>query len=375
MKISTLYAFAVGAIFIVPYKVYPLLFIIFSVSILLLDNKKNSWMPFPIVGIYFFYVLICSSSIDLHYLSIYKFIVNFIFLITSLIYLRNMLQTEEKLFFSSLKLTIQTVAIINFVQVLISVSIGGLWLHPFQLENSEDAYAIQNIVPIIFGDENKNIWASKYLILYLSCLYLQKVGCFSIPMLTHALTLIIVIYTSSRTAQLALFFAYAILFYDLFVVRFRRLIYYISAISGCFFIICYVIPFVINYDISAGHGGDGLFARFILWHHLLEITANMSALDFYLGHGISAAEIYLPNYFQENNWHNVLLNQFYAFGIVGVSLYVLFVSRIFMKSINAYVIGLPLLLISMSQYSGYEPELVICYALITLGGKCINTHA
>jgi hypothetical protein len=310
------------------------------------------------------YVLFNLSSNDFYYLGVYKFIINFAFLISSLIYFNDMNFKDRRSFLSSFEKGVVAIISLNFIQIIASVAIGGLWLLPFEFANSEGAYAIQYSIPIIFGDENKNIWASKFLIVYLWALFFQKLGYFRVSKLMHALSFFIVLYTSSRTAQLALALTYLVLFFDAFICRYKNLLSFLILLCAVYSLIYFICPFIMNYDVASGHGGDGLFARIILWRHFLELAADMSVSEYFFGHGISAAEIYLSNLFQENNWHNVLINQFYAFGAVGVILFILALSGFFIKNSRGYVIGLPIALISASQYSGYEPELIISYSVL-----------
>jgi hypothetical protein len=370
MKLSALYIASVASIFFVPYKIYPILFILFSIFII--ANSITNFSGFAKVGcygisIYMVYVLFNLSVIDFNYVGVYKFITNFFFLIASLMYFEKLDAMGRLSFSHTLKNGLAIVIILNFLQVFVSVALGGLWLNPFVFTNSEDAYAIQNSTLVIIGDENKNIWASKFLMTYLWLIYFQKIGYFKISYLMHAISFFVIFYTSSRTAQIALLIVYLMFFLDAYIYQHRKFLAFLGGVVVLIVWIHIIHPFVLNYDVSAGHGGDGLFARIILWRHFLDLTNDMSMSDYFFGHGISAAEIYMFNIFQENNWHNVLINQFYAFGAVGVVLYLLLVFKLLMRSEKGYIIILPIVVIASSQYSGYEPELLISFSFLAFG--------
>lgn len=370
---------SVLAVPFVPLKVYPLFFLMSPIFVILLVARNghirlrlNSRLlsMFFSTWLYVLYVILCYLFIGGVDEFLLKTVVNFLLLIGLVVFVWLGVGVEKMKVVIALALSLSIVII--FIQVLYSVGSGGLWMHPFRIENSEDAYMIQRVVPVVYGDENKNIWSTKSLIYYIGLIILCGLRDFRVK-LTAPLMVFVLIYTSSRTAQLAALVAVVAWCLGWLRVNYVRWWFVLMALlitGGGLYVYVGGAP-VPEIDLSGGHGGDGLFARFILWSHFAESVGSFSVLDWMFGHGVMSVAKFINSNFEENNLHNVVLNQLYDYGLVGLLLY-LNTLRLFWERLDGAVrvpVMASVFVIFMSQYFGNDPELILlmCCILISYG--------
>lgn len=353
------------------FKVYPILFAAFSLFYLASGFKLKKSIAIP-AGLFWlsatlFTLLNLEKTFDLT--SYIKITINFIFLASAGSYLMS-LPKEKSL--QLLRTSSAAFIAISFIQAFISVYANSLWLLPFSLENSTTSYLIQN-TPILFGDQSKNIWASKiaiFLIAFSCCHYLERKRNL-LYSTTYVFALFILLYVSSRTAQLAvLTFIAAIAYYHFWIVKRQRFIL-IALGALCLPVLGYIGQLIIRVDYGTlanfnyafqSHMGDGLLSRLIIWSHVFNST-NIS--DYLWGNGILSFSYYTGNIFSESNPHNIFLNIILDFGIITFALYILLLYRVFKNSALSRLLFVPFLIFANSQYLGYDNDLVI-YFLIAL---------
>jgi hypothetical protein len=248
------------------------------------------------------------------------------------------------------------------------VARGNLWLLPLHITSSSEAYAIQNAATIYFGDANKNIWASKVVLSYLSFVALKGDKFKEWGIALFCMILIILVYTSSRTAELA--FMLGLLFH--WAWKLRRNGRLIGKLALLLLILALVpvatsilrLPSTVS-DIAESSSNDGFFARLVLWSYLAGAAPLFGIREYLVGHGVFSVASFVSSQFDEDNLHNVFLNQFYDFGLIGLVLYGSFVVYWFRTTVSEWrwLIVPALVIILNSQYVGYDAELMLCYSI------------
>ena len=370
-----LYGASLFSISIVPIKVYPFFFLSFNVIVLLNFLKNIDIDPLPskvnpalaAFTLYLIYVLFVYAAKGGQTEFLLKIFINVGFLISSFAFIYDRIKNNLGLELARMLTKILYFTLtIHFLQVLLCVFIGGLWLLPFKISSSDDAYAIQEVGYLIFGDENKNIWATKILFFYLGFIYISKLFKLETGTLVHILAIVSIVYTSSRTAQLGLILSFASYFIYIITLRIKQnWAKFLLLFSLAVVIPIYLFEKISSIDLSSGHGGDGLLARFFIWQFFLENFSSFSNSELLFGHGIMSVANFVGSVFPENNFHNVLLNQYFDLGLIGMLIYVYF----FIYLAKSTHKGFRLLIIpgvfvaSMSQYFGYDAELMFAYSL------------
>jgi len=365
------------SIYVVRIKVYPVVFLLFSASLLLL------WItPQPIALLSkrlgyiwwgcWLYVLYAATNYLLlggsgYYLL--KLCSNVAFFAAITIYCQlACVSGNESMARRSLICACIVVVTLSCLQVLSCVARGNLWLLPLHITSSTEAYAIQDAATIYFGDANKNIWASKVVLSYLSFIALRGDKWKGWGIALFCMVLIILVYTSSRTAELA--FLLGLLFH--WAWRLRRN----GRISGKLALVLLTLaltPVAISIlrlpstvsDIAESSSNDGFFARLVLWSYFAGAAPLFGIRECLVGHGVFSVAPFVSSQFEEDNLHNVFLNQFYDFGLIGLVLYGSFLVYWFRTTVSEWrwLIVPALVIILNSQYVGYDAELMLCYSL------------
>jgi hypothetical protein len=381
--ICTLLLFlSLNAIYVAPVKIYPVIFLLFACSVciaLVCANAFTYWPRFHKTAwygccTYLLYVLAVFGAKGGDPVVLIKIVTNVaFFLLASLFFLLMARDGKTEVVRKTVVLACLVSILLSFVQALVNVSIGHLWLLPLSITNSSDAYAIQEASKIYFGDENKNIWATKTVLSFLTLFVLRDSRWRIKDTVTLGLFLFVIVYTASRTAQLALLVGMSL--YALhetwprirFVGKSCMLAFTVGVVTMG---LVYSRLSSIELDVSQGHGGEGLLARVILWKYFVAAVPEFSFSESIVGHGVFAVSSFVGRLFDENNLHNVFLNQFFDFGVVGLLLYCCFLSFFFSSlSAKGRWLFVPAVLIAInSQYFGYDPELMILFAVSLLIG-------
>src|SRR5882762_7724799 len=200
-------------IYVAQWKIYPIVFSLFVCYVclaLVFAKPSGSWPRFHKTVwygccAYLLYVLTIFGVRGGDVVVLVKLIVNVLFFLAACLFFLSMAREGKA---ETVKKTIVLACfvsiVLSFAQTVVSVSAGHLWFWPLSIGDSSDAYAIQDASRIYFGDQNKNIWATKTLFSYLTFFTLRDSRWRIIDTVALCLFLFVMVYTSSRTAQLAL---------------------------------------------------------------------------------------------------------------------------------------------------------------------------
>lgn len=371
---------SVNAVFVAPVKIYPFCFALFicAIAIWLFHTEQigflwrhcgAAWFGCLLYFLYFVVFFFLRGGDTTFVLRL--FINVSFFLSASLFFLAMRRCGRGDTAARAVTAAFFVAILFSFIQAFINVARGGLWLLPASVTNSSDAYAIQSAGAVVFGDLNKNVWATKTLLFYLLFFALRRRRSsiwWGRDYLALLFTLFVVAYTCSRTAQLAFVFGFMGYF---FAMRWRSLRFVgrfclVSVVfAGMSCAVMYSrLSAIGQFGALNGNVDDGLVGRIKLWLYFLFASSDFSWTQIAFGHGVSAVTDFVSRAFPENNLHNVFLNQFFDLGLVGVALYCFFL-LFFFKSLEGrwrWLFVPALFLIMNSQYFGFDPELMVLFA-------------
>ena len=308
-----------------------------------------------------------------------KLLLNLTFLFfMGLIIESNNIRFKKQDFLKFLKIII----LLNFIQILV-IYIKGNLIGDFLLGNltktSDTAYIISDFNNII-GADNKNIWASKFTLIYIVYLFtcvdekfknLESIKTKLVYIIIGASTILLLL---SRTAQLSIIMPILFLiFYSIKDIdkKYKNIIYGISAIIVIILLIVFFKKiFHIKFDMT-----DGGYTRLLIWEEALE---NLFKNNFIVGQGLSSTGYYIQNFIgrSESNLHNVFLTTLYEFGLIGLGIYI----KILYDLVREYfrkdkylkyicIIAAPFMITTNLQYLGYDNDLVVFILLIIILNK------
>lgn len=354
------------------FKSYPFLFVVFIVAYVFLHGVLSGEVFVP-ASVFLFvcvFVSLLHFGVAFDYVSFLKLILNMVFFIFLSSYLARIdAYKAVKLF----KIAAFIFISFSFFQAIYLVQSRDLWMLPFQLETSSDSYAFGGVV---FGDANKNIWASKvaiFMVISIVCQYFVRRG-FVYFISSMVMGGVVLFYVSSRTAQLAfIVFILVLAFYHFWLVKRQRAVLLVFAILALPFVFL-VLSKLIRLDFADiasfdpeldGHMGDGFLARLIIWNYVIGIF-DFKGLA--VGNGILSFPLYTGGIFSENNPHNSFLNILMDFGGVALFLYVFMIWRVSAGGSLSRLLLIPLLVFLNSQYFGYDSEVMVFLAFIFFVG-------
>lgn len=383
-----LFCLSVISIFINVIKIYHFVFFLFF-GVILLTHKESLLLNkrFLLPSILALLFVLYSSIVFIFYLeqsdlkTFIKLITNLFFLFSSFI-LASILQSED--FYTlkrSLSITLRLIIILTFFQLILNLTITNSWLLPFSGQlNSVVAFQLTE-VKVFFGESQKNIWSSKFMLISIAYLIGYRLNVFNVSSYTHNLYYLIILFCIffmlSRSAQLA-FLLFEFSFHSIDVlhrksgIKFKIVIYIVIALS--LLILLYFSFYLLRldynfYDVSKGHGGDGFKARIILWIYFFN---NFENLNLIFGNGILFTDYYFNGIFSESNLHNSFLNVFVDSGMIGTCLYFLMAISIIkvikhkQKPWILFVQLVPIISIMNVQYLGYDNDIIIYLSLIAI---------
>lgn len=388
--IDVLFIFSLFSIFLnIP--IYPIFFtsvIIVGIYSLYKDGfrkslkevKLNQWL----LASFLLWAVVITLIRFTDYPSILiKLILNLVFLlIFSLIIQKRNNESLRRIVVKSIRYII----ILNFIQLLWIYIPNNLFyevLFNGGFENSITRYVISEYSHII-GISNKNIWAVKlalFQILYLYDLsYHEKVG--KSNYILVFISIFNMLFLLSRTAQVVYILALVYFVFERVnrvITKKIKIVFY--TIGGVILLgIGYIfVDKILNIKLDVTDGG---YVRLIYWQTFFE---NITKTHFLTGNGLLSAraflEAYSPYYIGESNMHNVFLNTWLDFGLIGLILYIgflggtLYWTNQFRININfIFIIVVPLLFSFMLQYLGYDNDIVL-YILCAYLISQINNKA
>jgi hypothetical protein len=372
------------AIFVVPVKVYPFCFLLFGgcVGIWFLAGNDRLALPWRRSVVWVWCLAYLAYALVLFYLfggddlfALRLFVNVWFFLAASALFLGLRGSPHWHSVRNVVTWALFTAVLLSALQTLVNVSIGHLWLWPASIHSSDDAYRIQDVSTVVFGDGNKNIWATKTLITYLEFFALrgQRRYWQGRDKVAFVSFLFVLVYTSSRTAQLACVIGFACYMLRAKLLRLSLagkagLVALMSA-SMWVALVWSRVAQISNVDIATqGSAGDGLVGRVILWIYFAVAATSFSLSQVLFGHGVSAVTEFVSSSFNANNLQNVFMNQFFDVGIIGLTLYCSFLVFSFKSMSRRWRwLFVPTLLAVMStQYFGFDPELMVFFAISAL---------
>lgn len=351
-------------------KIYPFFFVLFVCFYMLSGFKLKRSLVFPVLSFVIvataFALINIGKSFDL--VSQVKLVINLLFLISAGSYLQSISSRKS---LSLLRMSSCIFILLSFVQSFLIVATNSLWLLPLGLEDSTSSYAVQESI-IYFGEQSKNIWASKisiFFIIFCCCQYLENKRN-AIYMVTYACAIFGLVYVNSRTAQLAtIFFLLVMVLYHFWFVKKQR---FILVLLGVLLlpVLFYTLQKIIRIDYEVllnfspefgAHMGDGLLSRLIIWSHVLNST---ELTDYIFGNGVLSFSYYTGGIFVENNPHNIFLSVILDFGVLSFCLYVSMLYSLFRGNVFTRLLFAPFLVFANSQYLGYDSDLAIYFLLL-----------
>ena len=369
--------FAIGPVYIP-------LFILFSILVFvkfIIEErgklKQNLLTHFSVILLIILNALVIFyfKRSDSSFVILLKLITNYFWLLSAILLFARINISQYLIL---IERTFTLIILLTFIQVFINVVREGLWLSPLHQESSISAFAI--IKPgVLFGGNQKNIWATKFVfsvITYFSGVFFR---CFTPSVqkriLFTFLSIFSIFYLTSRTAQMIFILFSMILIWYVYIkkLRFR---YKVIGVGIFFGILFYIFPFIFEkllrldsdlFDVSKGHDGDGFKARVILWIYLIE---NIDKINILWGNGILFVDSFFEGIFSESNIHNAYVNIWLDMGISGILLFFILVFKTFNFKINGsnliYLSGIPFGACLLVQYIGYDNDIVMYLAIIMI---------
>lgn len=384
-----LFLCTLGASFLIPYKIYPYFTFLLISTILVVTFfvvKKIGGAVFFVfhclyvfwgVGVYLFSREYSNDDFAIKMMMNSLLLISFSLLFSKIIIRRKILDI--------IFIFIFFIIFINLIQILYDYASYDLWHLPFNLDNSASSDVL-NETPRLIGEQNKNIWASKVVLLYsiFSVIFFRTgkkqrkqrllyISC-------SVLCLLFLWLSCSRTAQVlyVMIIFIQILLGDYTSKRYKFFLILIVVISFLFAISLQSERYqdISFTELSSGHNGDGFKARLILWATLLVALPNFSINEILFGHGILYAQNLKGWVFTESNLHNVFLNMFVDLGFVGVLLYTGSLLCFFLMLCRSDVRGAvclftPLIFCMLVQYTGYDFDLssYLVLSLMVINGS------
>lgn len=259
--------------------------------------------------------------------------------------------------------------ILSFTQVNIAlIQTDSFTLFLNGINSSNAAFQITQ-TKIWFGNEAKNIWATKILLIALPVvLYRLNTRRVMIDWIMLLFLFYCSLMTFSRTALLAFLIAITI-FLMIKVFQSKKVYKYIFLLISPYLIYKifeYVYSNLMRITLSST---DGLYSRLVMYDTVFD---NLDRISFF-GEGLYAASKILPmysyEYFGELYIHNVFINSYLDLGFLGLTFYCCFLLGFGFLLLNSlpknlsWSLLLTFLLIVISQYVGYDNDLIIFIAL------------
>lgn len=384
---ETILYITIFSIFLVDIKIYIPLFAlnIFMVATLILTGdlklKLKKWnilmlifMAWAIINVVLAVVFFKHS---VSYSNLVKLNLNLGFLISISIIVD---KSDIKVSKNNLINFMEFMIIINFIQIILIYLFGGLFGPFFSgglTESSDTAYAVSAYNNII-GAEGKNIWAGKFLFLYVIYLYIITNSKFKVSNLRAIiytlLGILSLVLLLSRTVQLAVMIP--IIFVFLYMIRnvnykYRIAIYSIFIIGAIGALVVFFDKFFhIKFDMT-----DGGFTRIIMWRKAFQELGDTYWLS---GNGLGYSEVFIETVVnrKESNLHNVYINTFYELGLVGIGVYIASLVEFLRDVVNKenilriiFILVVPFGMVTFLQYLGFDNDIVMLFALILIVNK------
>lgn len=378
--IDILYAMSIISIFILG-KIYPVIFLLFIVvsgfniiTTKRIDFKKEVWI---ILAMLFMGIAIITSIVnsELDVMNSIKLIVNILFLIVSYLTYKDSLDVDLK---NKVIFVVKFLILINFIQIMWIYIHNGLFDNVFLnggLENSDTRYIVSQYKAFI-GAESKNIWATKLAFIQLIYLYYisEKKSFNKLNIIFIIMSISNILLLLSRTGQVAYFIGFGSFVAYKLITHNSKKVKNLSKIFGIVVLLLGIFIFVDKFLNIRFDKTDGGYIRLIYWKTFFK---HIWDTNFIFGNGMlytrSFLTDYSPYYIGESNMHNIILNTWLDFGIIGLAVYISFIGTyfytVFNKTFNfnkIFIIIIPFIATLMLQYLGYDNDIVIFLSLVSV---------
>ncbi|MFQ1592428.1 O-antigen ligase family protein [Aeromonas veronii] len=369
----------------VPVKIYPIFFVLACIVFAFQIDVKlhvTTWLYFILLlSFQVFILFLCGDkNIDI-YTAFLKYIIGVSQLI--LVVHCKVFGRDDGEGLGILSSYLNVIVILLFAQIFyLQISSGGF---VFSSESSSAASKIFNSSKMLFGVNDKNIFGAKAALFGFLCTvtsyFLNKrlpISLMSLVFITCALSL-------SRTSILFYIISMVVFWVLIKLSEGKKLLVYSCAI---FFLIVTILsmPIIATYlrlsSIANLEHGDGMSLRLIYWLTLLE---NYSAVGLF-GNGMLAGANFLSRYSMyyngEPNLHNLFLNNFLDFGVVGFFLYLIFfisfmrfMNVVYDKPKSGYLFGIPIFIMINTLYTTYDNDVWIYFSTAyIIARSCSNVN-
>ncbi len=381
---------SIFSIFIASFKIYVVLFglsIAFGLAIMINNKSRVRINKWQIALAVFISWSIVNSLIEIIFFHrmidismLIKININLIFLIVATMTITTL---DLKINKEKLLILMEMIILANFLQIAYIYISGGLLgdlIGGTLTKNSDSAYVISTY-NIIIGADNKNIWASKFLLIFIAYLY-SLITVYSKKYKTRniiygILGTITIFLILSRTSQLALIVP--LVFLVFYSIRGINRKYKVIIYSGCGIIVALGIAILINkfFHISFDMT-DGGFTRLYIWNKFI---TNVFDTHFMLGNGLGYSRTFIAEVVQrqESNLHNVYMNLFFELGLAGILSYIAFLVFFVKENIKKnnvfkfiFIVIIPFLITTSLQYLGFDNDLVAMFILILIITRTTN---
>jgi len=357
-----------------PIAIYPVFFALFSGGVLLahgvpgisrqLRIKSPVFFVWPVLFFGTLSTIVNYQQTDLK--SAIKFFVNLFFLMSSVHFFdahRNVLNA----FFKPLRRTFKLFLIVVTLQLMVNLALTGMWRQLFTgVSNSVEAYQIGGSAGFWIGNENKNILGSKALMIALGYAGLLRAGAFGAPRTSELLLAALMVgfvslATFGRTVVAAALFPLSLYYLDIGrrFMRSRTL----TLIAGLFIFIAlfgFVSEKLLRVSMIGRSEMDGVTSRLTLWKFYFNNATEFTSM---FGNGFLSLRRLFGSNDIEDNFHNVYINMLCDLGIAATAAYVIMIWAFFLAGMTHALLSrlfffIPFIVITNSQYLGYESDLV-----------------
>lgn len=371
-----LFLISLASIFL-PWKIYPLVFLISS-ALFLWESRpiQISQWNIPLL-IYLLYGLIVGtltySGHGREIFNLAKLIINPLFLIASVHWLR---KRDNSRLIELMDWMLGILLLLTAIQLLIYHASFDFRLI-LGSSSSGQASALYRPGLFYWGLDDKNMFGARIALLGFVFLFIPVIRKNRLSILRVLFVFIVAFLSLSRTPMVALLIGILALCWMILARRWKIALIILLAIALPFF-----LREVIRID-SITSSNDGMGIRLVYWKAFFTHFQDLSIW----GGGFAEAERFLrvnANFYRgEPHIHNTLMTTYVEFGFIGFLAYSTFLGFFAqacfkqVKSVGLWIVlFLPILSIMIILYSGYDNDIMIYLTLIWLVGtfKSIDFH-
>lgn len=304
----------------------------------------------------------------------FKLLLNLSYFLMSGYFFKRLSLKQTNIFFKNICKCIFILIILNLIQVVLIYLYENIeFLKIFYLKTSDDAYIINfKNIPMIVGNENKNIWSSKVAFLGVLNIFIKRnILKEDVSIFFYFLFNITILLFLSRTGILMVTLYEGLLFLEYLKKKnkyIKNCIYFILFIPSIYiFRILYFKIFRINFN----NMNDGGITRLFNWNLF---RLHFFQENFIFGIGLGGTPNFLEKYNSiliDGHMHNVIINIFLELGIIGGVIYSLLLTLIAVELIKEFKtkslsLIIPCGVVLMLQYMGYDNDVIVYFSFLTM---------